>query len=153
LAQNNNQQVMQEFLIPQPTEPQPIEAEEVAENALEVVSIHLLNEENDFVPLEIHEDDLMNDDEIQEMENDQNMDWQQDQAVQVDNIQLGMIRIIDRFHPDTIASKSNDLVSMNDHLFKQSDPNKMMTNGSSFPPSKSAGTTLIEVPKKWANFF
>jgi hypothetical protein len=67
---------MQEFLIPQPTEPQPIEAEEVAENALEVVSIHLINEENDFVPLEIHEDDLMNDDEIQEMENDQNMDWQ-----------------------------------------------------------------------------
>jgi hypothetical protein len=66
-----------------------------------------------------------------------------------------MIRIIDRFHPDPIASKSNDLVSMNDHLFKQSTPdsNKMMTNGNSFSPSKYAGTTLIEVPKKWTDLF
>jgi len=86
LAQNNNQQVMQEVLIPQPAQPQHIETEEVAENAVEVVPIHLLNKENNFLPLEIHEDDLMNDDEIQKMENDQNMDWQQDQAVQVDNI-------------------------------------------------------------------
>ena len=78
VAQNNNQQMMQEILLPQPTQSQPIEegAKEVAENAIEVVAIHLLDEENNFLPLEILEDELMTDNEIQEMIDELDMDWQ-----------------------------------------------------------------------------
>lgn len=66
---NDIHQGMQEVFIPQPAQPQPIEVEaEVAENAVEIGPIHLLDEENNFLPLEIQEEDLMNEDEIQEME-------------------------------------------------------------------------------------
>jgi hypothetical protein len=55
-----------------PPEPQAIEpenAEDVAENQVEVVP-----EQNSFLHLEIPEDELMNDEEIQEAYNEQNMD-------------------------------------------------------------------------------
>jgi len=94
LGMADNSQMEQEIHLPQPVQPEPLEVmvEEVAENAVEVAPIHLLNEENNFLPLEIQEDELMNDDEIQEQFNEQNMDWQLDH-VQEDQIQLGMVRI------------------------------------------------------------
>jgi len=72
----DNSQMEQEIHLPQPVQPEPLEVmvEEVAENAVEVAPIHLLNEENNFLPLEIQEDELMNDDEIHEHINEQNMD-------------------------------------------------------------------------------
>lgn len=82
------------------------------------------------------------------------MDWQQDQAIPVNNIQLGMIRIIDRIHPDPFASKNNVGKLLNDQLSKQltPDPKMLMTNNIGLPPSKPVETSLIEVPKKWADF-
>lgn len=110
----NNAQMEQEIHLPQPAQPEPVEAmiEEVAENAVDIAPIHLLNEDNNFLHLEIQEDELMNDDEIQEQINEQNMDWQLNH-VQEDQIQLGMVRIYDRFYPnetgpfDLITRKAN----------------------------------------------
>lgn len=152
VVQNNLQQMV-EIHLAQPIQPQPIveEVEEVAENVVEVAPIHL-NEENNFLPLEIQEDDLMNDDETQQMEAELNMDWQQGQQAQPDNIHIGMVRIIDRFYPNIM---DHDIQTANNGLLIKQAANvsdKVLAN-SFLHPEKASNTTLIEVPKKWADFF
>lgn len=74
--------------------------EEVAENEVEVVPVHLLRKENNSLHREIPEDELMDDNEIQEAQNEQLMDWQQNEVAQAKNIQIGMVRIIGSYHPN-----------------------------------------------------
>jgi len=154
LGMANNAQMEQEIHLPQPAQPEPVEAmiEEVAENAVDIAPIHLLNEDNNFLHLEIQEDELMNDDEIQEQINEQNMDWQLNH-VQEDQIQLGMVRIYDRFYPNVTGPF--DLITRKAQLTEQPfpiPPTKPKSNDHN-PDGKATETALIEVPRKWADFF
>jgi hypothetical protein len=68
----------------------------IIESQAQVVPDQQIN----FPPLEILEEDLMDDLEIQNLqnhENAQNMKWQQEGNVIINNIHLGMVRIEDSF--------------------------------------------------------
>jgi hypothetical protein len=156
LGQSSEQQMIQEILLPQPAQQEP--QEEVAENVVngvEVPLIHLLNEENQFLHLEIPENAIMNDNEIQEIENEHCMDWQQDQPAQVNNIELGMVRIIDRFYPTPSTNEFSNLGFQKIQPYLQQIPasNKAVFNYNSTQAGKGNETSMIEIPKKWAEFF
>lgn len=153
---NNEQLIIEEALLPQPAQPEPQEeAIDNEVNEVVVPPIHLLNEENQFMHLEILENALMNDDEIQEFQNELNMDWQQEQPAQDNNIQLGMVRIIDRFYPSSPDTDFSKLGFQNRQSLLQPtlDSSKAVINDSNVQVEKGKETTMIEVPKKWAEFF
>jgi hypothetical protein len=144
--QDAAQLVEQEIVLQQPVIPAP--QEEVAENEIEVVHTHLLGEENNLLYHEIPDDALMDDNEIQEALNEQPMKWQQNEVVQVDNIQLGMVRIIDNIHqPQFPFQKSSFL---HDNLSKRLASQKDVTNFATDPNSEKI---LVEMPKSWVDFF
>jgi len=86
------------------------------------------------------------------MEAELNMDWQQGQQAQPNNIQIGMVRIIDRFYPNVM---DHDIQTANNGLLikQAADVSDKVLANSFLHPEKASNTTLIEVPKKWTDFF
>lgn len=103
LIQAPNQHQEQVIHIDQIAQPehQDVPVEVVEENNVQVAPVQMINEENNFLPLEIQEEDLMNDEEIEEAANEQLMDWQLNGQA---NIQIGMVRIIDNIQPFNLSS-------------------------------------------------
>ncbi|CAD6239552.1 unnamed protein product [Miscanthus lutarioriparius] len=74
-------------------------------------------------------------------------------AVEEDQIQLGMVRIYDRFYSN--ATGPSDLTTRKAPLTEQlfpAPPMKLNSNDYN-PVGKASETALIEVPRKWADFF
>lgn len=78
---------------------------EVAENLIAEPTVPLLPAQpQDFLHLEIPEDELMNEQEmleLQDEEEDAQMEWQENDQVVVNNIQFGMVRVYSSFTRDS----------------------------------------------------
>ncbi|CAD6229831.1 unnamed protein product [Miscanthus lutarioriparius] len=150
LLQNLNDPPMiddaQEVLIYQPT--LSVIQEEVAENEVEVVPVHLLRKENNSLHREIPDDELMDDNEIQEAQNEQLMDWQQNEVAQAENIQIGMVRIIGSYHPNQFPFQKDIFPSTD--VPKKLGLQKDLVNQGSDPSTEKV---LVEMPKGWVDFF
>lgn len=79
MDQDDNQQMMQEILVEQPA--QPVPQAEVSDNVVDVPPIHLLDKQNNSFNLDIHENDILNENEIRKAEIEQNMDSRQNQVI------------------------------------------------------------------------
>lgn len=167
MIQAPNQHQEQVIHIDQLAQPehQDVPVEVVEGNNVQVAPVQMINEENNFLPLEIQEEDLMNDEEIEEAANEQLMDWQLNGQA---NIQIGMVRIIDNIQPFNLSSPYpfvngridlNKLDSSiewgkNDNVdFSKKDQPLDLAVCPSENPINISESTLIRVPKKWAEFF
>lgn len=78
--------------------------EEVAENQPDELAVPIQQgQQQNFLHLEIPEDELMNEQEMHEIQNeeeDAQMEWQGNGQVVVNNIHLGMVRIYPSFTPN-----------------------------------------------------